>query len=237
MKYKELQNRVAIITGASRGIGEEIARQLADNGVHLTLAARSRVNLENLAEELHHRCDVNVTPQVIDVQDEGMVMNMMRDTFDAFGRIDILVNNAGCVEPLGILEMPLSKWQQTMNTNLTATFLCTREAARYMKLRGGKMVNVASTAGLGPRPGRSAYAAAKAAVINFSESMAAELKDYGIKVYCVAPGRTATALRRIIAPDEDPDVSLKPENVADTVIFLLSDHGDHLSQQPILIRK
>ena len=165
-------------------------------------------------------------------------MTSVKKTADTFGAIDYLVNNAGFVDPVGILEMTTENWDRVMETNLRGTFLFTREAVRYsMKERGGKIINIASTAGISPRPGWSAYAASKAGVVNFSLTMSDELREYGIKVYCISPGRTATELRRILAPDEDPSTILQPEDIAETVAFLLSAAGDYVDGQSIVVRK
>jgi len=228
----------AIITGASRGIGEAIARKMASCGINLSLVARSQSALETNARRFAEEFGVRVLPIPMDVRDENAVIGAVKETLGAFGRIDYLINNAGYVDPVGILEMTSQSWSQTVDTNLTGVFLFTRETVRYaMKDRGGKIINIASTAGLSPRPGWSSYAASKAAVINFSLTMAEELKEYGIKVYCIAPGRTATELRKILAPEEDQSAILGPEQIADTVMFLISDAGDYIDGQSIIIRK
>jgi len=234
MKYPELKGKVAVLTGASRGIGKEIAYKLSQNGVHLTIASRNKEKLNLLAAELKKKYKTKVLPIVVDIQDEGMVIHMIRETIDKFGQIDILINNAGYVDPVGLLEMSLTTWNRTISTNLTGPFLCTREAVKFMKENGGKIINIASTAGMSPRPGWSAYAASKAGLINFSNTMAGELKNYGIRVYCISPGRTATELRRILAPDEDPSTILQPEQVAETLLFLLCDNGNYIDHQIIM---
>jgi len=173
-----------------------------------------------------------------DVRDEAQVIDVVKRAAGAFGSIDCLVNNAGFVDPVGILEMTADNWDRVMETNLRGTFLFTREVVRYsMKERGGKIINIASTAGITPRPGWSAYAASKAGVVNFSLTMSEELREYGVKVYCISPGRTATELRRILAPEEDPSTILQPVNIAETVVFLLSAAGDYVDGQSIIVRR
>jgi NAD(P)-dependent dehydrogenase (short-subunit alcohol dehydrogenase family) len=234
----ELSGKTAIVTGASRGIGEKIAFALAGRGVNLALAARSKEALERNAEEIRGRHGTEVMVYPMDVRDEGQVIGTVERIVGSFGGVDYLINNAGYVDPIGILEMTVENWDRVIETNLRGTFLFTREVVRYsMKERGGKIINVASTAGLTPRPGWSAYAASKAAIINFSQTMSEELKEYGIRVYCISPGRTATELRRILAPEEDPTTILQPEDIADTVVFLLSAAGDFVDGQSITIRK
>ena len=229
--------RVAVVTGASRGIGRAIAVELSRAGYSVVAVAR---NAEDLADTLtaltryptsEHACIA------ADLRQEGDVRRLFAEVATLYGRADILVNNAGYVDPVGILEMTIENWNHTVAVNLTSAFLCTREFVKMNKRHGGKIVNIASTAGLSPRPGWCAYAASKAALVNFSMTMAEELKPYNIKVYCVAPGRTATALRAKLAPDEDQSQILQPRAVAELVRFLISPGGDFIDQQVIVIRK
>ncbi len=230
--------KTALVTGASRGIGREISYALAGRGINVALVARSSEALQHVADEINKRFTANVMVLTADIRNEAQVVDAVKKTADTFGAIDYLVNNAGFVDPVGILEMTTENWDRVMETNLRGTFLFTREAVRYsMKERGGKIINIASTAGISPRPGWSAYAASKAGVVNFSLTMSDELREYGIKVYCISPGRTATELRRILAPDEDPSTILQPEDIAETVAFLLSSAGDYVDGQSIVVRK
>ena len=238
MLNNQFSGKCGIVTGASRGIGLEIARKMAENGINLTLVARSADALKNNANEFKERFGIETLICNKDIRDEKEVIEIVKKTLDHFGSIDYLINNAGYVDPVGILEMTLENWSTVVETNLTGTFLFTRETVRYsMKEMGGKIINIASTAGLTPRPGWSAYAASKAGIINFSLTMAEELKEYDIKVYCLSPGRTATQLRKTLAPEEDQSTILQPENIADTVMFLLSRDGDFIDGQSITIRK
>ena len=228
-----IRDSVVVITGASRGIGKAIALSFSNSGAKVVLAARSVDEMISFESQL--KSDHIIIE--MDVCDESSVKNMVETTVKKFGRIDVLINNAGYIEPLGIMETPLESWDLTLRTNLTGTFLCTREVLRYMKKTGGKLINIASTAGTGPRPGWSAYAASKAAVINFSKSMAEELRSYNIKVFCICPSGTATDLRKKIAPDEDPSTIMQPEHVVKIVEFCLNGSADVLEGQPILVWK
>ena len=203
----------AIVTGSERGIGKAIARELCKRGHYYY--GFSRFN------------DVDVSdPEIV------------RKAFDELERFppEALINNAGVVEMGGVLELTPEAWRRQFAVNLDGVFYCTREYVRIAKERGGKIINIASTAGLGPRPGRSAYSASKAAVINFSLSMSEELRPYGIKVYCVAPGACATDMRRIIAPDDDFETMMKPEDLAQFVVDLV-EGGDVLDGQVIQVRR
>ena len=121
--------------------------------------------------------------------------------------------------------------------NLFSVFILTRETVRFMKNRGGKIINVASTAGMSARPGWSAYASSKAALISFTQTMSKELEEYKIKLYSVSPGRCATDLRKLLAPEEDPKTIMQPEEVADVIYSLTSGFGNVLDGQNIILRK
>jgi len=121
--------------------------------------------------------------------------------------------------------------------NVFAPFMFMRECVKYMKDKGGKILNVASTAGMTPRPGWLSYASSKAAVISMSQTLTAELAEYGISVYCVSPGRCATKLRKRLAPDEDPTTIMQPEDVAEVICNLISPNEKCLDGQNIVIRK
>jgi 3-oxoacyl-[acyl-carrier protein] reductase len=136
-----------------------------------------------------------------------------------------------------LFETTIDNWNKTLAVNLTGVFLTTKEVSRYMKKTGGKIINIASTAGLSPRPGWSAYAASKAGLINFSETMAEELREYNIKVFIIAPGSTATDLRRRLAPNENPKTIMQPDKIANIVNFMLTDGADVIEGQVIQVRE
>jgi NAD(P)-dependent dehydrogenase (short-subunit alcohol dehydrogenase family) len=204
----------AIVTGSERGIGKAIARELCRRGHGYYAFSRFY--------------DIDVSSY-----------ESVRQAFDKFADepINVLINNAGVVEMGTVLELTPEQWRRQFATNLDGVFYCTKEYVRIVKDRGqgGKIINIASTAGLGARPGRSAYAASKAAVINFSLSMSEELKPYGIKVYCIAPGACATDMRRIIAPDDDFKSMMQPHELARFVVDI-AEHGDMLDGQVIQAR-
>jgi 3-oxoacyl-[acyl-carrier protein] reductase len=227
-----IKDSVIVITGASRGIGKVMALRFSRLGAKVVLAARSVDVMQSFAHEL-------ASPYLIvetDVCSESSIRNMIEKAIRTFGRIDILINNAGFVEARGVMDTSLKTWDLTMKTNLTGTFITTREALRYMKKTGGKIINIASTAGTGPRPGWCAYAASKAGVINFSMSIAKELESYNIRVFCLCPAGTATDLRKKLVPDEDPTTIMQPEDVVNVVEYCLSDEADVIESQPIIIR-
>ena len=228
-----MKNKVVIVTGASQGIGREIAINLSENGAKIVLVSRNIKMLKQTASMLNNE---NIIIQT-DIRLENSVKNMVKKTIETFGKIDVLINNAGYVEPAGILEMKLKHWTDMIDTNLTGTFLCTKEVVKYMKKSGGKIINIASTAGIGARPGWSGYAASKAGVISFSLTMAEELRNYNIKVFCICPGRTATNLRKKLAPNEDPTTIMQPESVVKIVKYCFTDDANIIEGQPILVRE
>jgi NAD(P)-dependent dehydrogenase (short-subunit alcohol dehydrogenase family) len=202
-----------IVTGSERGIGKEIARELCRRGHYYY--GFSRWN-------------------DIDVSDDKCIANV----FDKLSMSppEALINNAGVVEMGSVLELTPEAWRRQIDVNLNGVFYCSKEYARITKRTGGKIINIASTAGLGPRPGRSAYAASKAAVINFSLSLAEELRPYGIKVYCIAPGACNTDLRHQINPDDDFENMMQPEELARFVVDIV-EGGEMLDGQVIQVRR
>ncbi len=228
-----MKNKVIFITGASAGIGEELVRTFSKDGAKVILASRNIQKLQSIADTLQSE---NLVLQT-DIKDEKSIKYSFAKTIEKYGKIDVLINNAGTVEPLGLLDMSLEQWNDMIQTNLTGTFLCTKECVKYMKKTGGKIVNIASTAGIGARAGWSGYAASKAGVISFSETMAEELRSYGIKVYCICPGRTATDLRKKLAPLEDPTSIMQPKSVVETIKYCIESKSDVLEGQPLLVRE
>ena len=229
----------ALVTGASRGIGRAIALEIAPDCDALVLAARTQPLLKEVGHQVQRRnpkCRAVV--QAIDVTDPQLVDRCFAEVIADLGGLDALINCAGTAIPAtAVQEITLEVWEQIFKTNATAPFLMIKAAIPAMRhARNPTIINMSSTAGLSARPGWSAYAAAKASVANFSETMAAELKPYGIKVHCIAPGRTATELRRVLVPDEDPSTIMQPEAVARVVRFLLSVDGQVLQGQTIRIR-
>lgn len=231
---------VALVTGGGRGIGRSIAVELSSQGYSVAVVSRTESELLEtvaLCKENKIGAYQEFLALANDVTSEREVTHAIHTSERELGPIQLLVNNAGFVDPVGLLEMSGENWNQTVATNLTAVFLTCREFARGAKGRGGKIVNIASTAGLSARPGWSAYAASKAAVVNLSATLSEELRQYGIRVYCIAPGRTATALRQRLAPREDQAKILQPAAIARLVALLASDAGMHLDDQVILIRQ
>ncbi|MET3548131.1 3-oxoacyl-[acyl-carrier protein] reductase [Paenibacillus favisporus] len=229
--------KTCLITGASRGIGRAIAIELSYKRGEISkfiLVARDIMELENTKRLMS--LSPNIETFVMDQADLKQVEEQLGIILEN-NTIDILINCAGFVEPSSLLETTVENWESTFTVNVGSVFLITREIVKKMKSYGGKIINISSTAGLGARPGWSAYSASKAAIINFSLTLSEELKEYGIKVYCISPGRCATDLRKKLAPDEDPASIMQPEEIAYVVNNLISKSGNSLDGQNIVVRQ
>jgi NAD(P)-dependent dehydrogenase (short-subunit alcohol dehydrogenase family) len=187
-----LEGKVAIVTGAGTGIGQGIAGAFAGEGARVVMASRSRRKLDPAAEALRAAgASVLVVPT--DVSDEGQVVALFQQTMQTFGRLDILVNNAGVFESAPLEEMSLASWQKVINTCLTGSFLCTREAMKIMKPQGGgRIINIGSISAQMPRPGAAAYSCAKLALVSLTKTTALEGRAFGIVASCLHPGNVAT---------------------------------------------
>ena len=226
-----------LITGASKGIGAAIAAELAQDATVLMLVARSADLLGSVKAEIEANTNCRVEMTVCDVADEAAVDDLMNVMETEHGGLDILVNCAGFAIPAtAVQETTPEIWQEMFRVNVFSAYLMTRAAIPL--LAAGKtpsIVNIGSTAGISARPGWSAYAASKV-VMSTSNTMAEELKPYGIRVHCLAPGRI-TELRRVLAPDEDPSTIMQPEAVARIARFLVSSDADVISGQTIQVRQ
>jgi 3-oxoacyl-[acyl-carrier protein] reductase len=211
----ELSDKVAIVTGAGRGIGKAIAEAYAAAGAKVVCAARSTNEIEPLAAQLK---GLAVT---CDVSDEAAIQNLMQKTVDAYGRIDILVNNAGAVARLPTHELPVEDWDQVMNVNLRGVFLCCKYAIPNMLAQGGGcIINISSGAGVsGPR-NRSAYAASKHGVMGLTKVLHAEYLHEGIRAHVILPDATTSQMRTTGFPDEVPDSLIQAEDIADAAVYL-----------------
>lgn len=229
--------KVCVITGASRGIGRAIAISLSKRAdiTHFILLARSEEGLQETAELMNPGKHIEWYP--VDLTEYTEVQEIIQQVGTRFGSIHMLINVAGYADPKSLLETTIENWEKTYKINVHSVFNITKEVVKFMRKTGGQILNVASTAGSTPRPGWLAYASSKAAIINMSQTLSEELWEYGIYVYCISPGRCATDLRRILAPDEDPSTIMQPEHVGEVVNRLLSEDGICLDGQNIIVRK
>jgi NAD(P)-dependent dehydrogenase (short-subunit alcohol dehydrogenase family) len=188
---KKLEGKIAVVTGASQGIGLGIAQGLAAEGASLVLTARNAERLNQNAEALT-QAGTNVLTIPADVTDEAQVQEVFRQTRERFGRLDILVNNAGIFDGGPVDELSVETWDRVMATNLRGPFLCTREAMRMMKeQRGGRIINIGSISAQRVRPNSAAYSTSKHGLWGLTQVTALEGREYGITCGCLHPGNVA----------------------------------------------
>ncbi len=230
--------RTAIITGASQGIGRATAVRLSRepdiNGI--ALVARSEERLHETAA-LMDADGTEIALYPYDLADLEGIPALVGSIRERFGRIHVLCNIAGYAEPKALLDTTNENVVRTYTVNVLAMIVLIREVVRWMRQHPAKILNVASTAGITSRPGWLAYASSKAAVVSLGETLSDELAGTGIKVYTISPGRCATDLRRILAPEEDLTTIMQPEEVADVIATLLSDAERTLDGQNIIVRR
>ena len=237
-----VDNKVALITGASRGIGRATALELAKAGAKIVInyagnAAAAQEVLKAIQDLGGQAIAVQANIAVAAEVDE-----LIEKTVAAFGSIDILVNNAGITRDTLLMRMKEADWDAVLDTNLKGVFLCTKAAAKLMmKQRSGKIINMTSVVGLTGNAGQANYAAAKAGVVGFTKSMAKELGSRGITVNAVAPGFIATDMTEVL-PDSVKEQMTgniplgrpgTPSDVAKAVLFLCSDAAAYITGQTL----
>ncbi|MBS3735403.1 MAG: SDR family oxidoreductase [Phycisphaerae bacterium] len=245
MSDADLRGKLAVVTGAGRGIGRAIALGLAERGAHVVLAARTAEQIERVAAEIAERAAAatgshaaagGATPVVADVSDADSVVALFAAA-DAIGPVDVLVNNAGVGRYGPVAEFAVEDFDHVTAVNLRGTFLCCREAMRRMGPRGsGFIINIASVVGFKGYVNQAAYTAGKHGVMGLTKSLAAEAQPSGVRVSAVLPGGVDTEMVAASRPDLDRDELLSPEDVAGAVLYLLS-LSDRAHVDQIYIRR
>ena len=234
----DLTGRVALVTGASGGLGGAIARTLHRQGATVVLTGRKRAALDALAAELGGKSTVFAG----DLADPAMGDALVKGAEAAFGSLDILVNNAGLTRDTLLLRMKDEDWQTVIDVDLTAAFRLTRTALRGMlKRRWGRVVTITSVVGATGNPGQANYAAAKAGLVGMSKAVAAEVAERGITVNCVAPGFIATAMTDALNEAQRSAIQARipagrlgtPTDVAACVLFLASQEAAYVTGQTV----
>jgi NAD(P)-dependent dehydrogenase (short-subunit alcohol dehydrogenase family) len=215
-----LKNKVALITGATQGIGLAIARALADEGCHLALCGRNEHELQRSQKQLAGK-GVKVLAMACDVRDEQSVSDLFKAVCERFGRLDILINNAGIAHAdLPVAKLPAQDWSDVIATNLTGMFLVTKAALPLIK-RGGIIVNNLSVAAKQVFPNSAAYNASKHGALGFTNSLREELREKGIRVTALLPGATDTAIWNTFWPDAPRKRMMRADAVAQAVVAAL----------------
>lgn len=247
MSQFELTDKVAIITGGGTGIGQTIALEFVKAGANVVIASRKQSNLDSTVEKIKALGKTTLAIAT-DVRVPEQVDDLIKQTVDKFGRVDIMVNNAGASFMSPVEEMTPNGWDTIININLKGTFLCCRAAGKVMiEQKSGKIINVASTAGVNGSPRMAHYGAAKAGVINFTKSLATEWAPYNINVNCITPGLIETEgvkTQMNLDPqaiEEQKKLPLlrrpgQPEDIAFTAIFLASEASKFLTGENIIVR-
>lgn len=241
----KLENKVAIVTGAGRGIGRAIALTFAREGAKVAVADINYETASKVVEEIKGSGGEAVALKV-DVADAESVEKMVREVLEKFGKIDILVNNAGIIRPSPLLETSEEDWDAVMNVNLKGVFLCSKAVVRHMiKQKSGSIINIASISGEAPELNTGAYTPSKAGVIALTSLMAMEWAKYGIRVNSISPGATWTPMEYEFYPTEElykrrcETIPLgrfaQPEEIAEVALFLASDSASYITGENIRV--
>ena len=233
----KLEGRVALVTGASQGIGHACALALAGQGAKLALAARNQQKLDELAQQIA-ATGGQAAVFAIDVADEEQIKSGVKAAIAQLGKIDILVNNAGITRDQLIMRMKRADWDAVLNTNLTSAYLCSQQVIGSMlKQRWGRIINISSVFGQTGQAGQTNYAASKAGLIGLTMAIAREVASRNITCNAVAPGFIETGMTSVLSDDFKQN-ALKmiplgrvgaPEDVANAVCFLASEEASYIT--------
>lgn len=234
--------KVALVTGATRGIGKEIALTLAENGFNIALNYRKESEeLESLKKEIESK-NVKCLAVCGDVSNYEQVENFVKEIISEFGRIDVLVNNAGITKDMLLMRMKKEDFESVIDVNLVGTFNVTKNVIPYMmKARNGKIVNISSVVGISGNASQTNYSASKAGIIGFTKSLAKEVASRNINVNAVAPGFIQTDMTNVLKDEIKEEISknipLKrmgtARDVANLVSFLVSENSNYITGQVI----
>ena len=232
----ELKGKVAIVTGSGRGIGRAIALVLAKHGAHVVAAARTVEQIDLLAEQIAAEGG-RATAIPTDVTEETSVLALFEKVREDLGRLDVLVNNAGLGIYGEMIDFDVDDFDRVLAVNLRGTFLCSREAMRMMvPPKKGYIINISSVVGLKGYPNQSAYTASKHGVMGLTKTLAVEAQEHNIRVSAILPGGVDTELVGRARPDLDRSILMQPDDIAQTVLFLLS-LSDRCAIDQIYIRR
>ena len=223
---KELIGKVAIVTGASRGIGRAISVALAGEGAAVVLAARSIEKLEETAEQVS-KAGGQAEIVVTELTEEDSIKNLVKETAEKFGRLDILVNNAGVTHSAPLAETATQDWEKCMQVNARAPFILCREALGLLsKAEAGCIINIASVVGVKGYPLQSAYTSSKHALRGMTISLSEELRGSNVRVHLLCPGGVDTDMVGNVRPDIKKEDLIRPDEIAELVLYLVTHKGN-----------
>ncbi len=234
------ENRVALITGASRGIGHAIARRLAAEGYDLSICGTNQATIERAADAIRAEAGVEILARAVDVSDKDAVQGLVSETAKHYGRLDVLVNNAGITRDNISMRMKPEEWQQVIDTNLSSVFYAMQAALRpMMKAKFGRIINISSVVASMGNPGQLNYCASKGGIDAMTRSLAREIGSRGITVNAVAPGFIATDMTAELGDEAHKSLAGQiplgrlgaPEDIAAAVAFLASDDAGYITGQ------
>ena len=239
-----VKDKIALVTGGTRGIGKEIALSLAKEGANVAITYTSNEDIALTVVEEIKANGVNAIAVKANVVNNDEVLNMVKVVEKNLGTIDILVNNAGITKDNLLIRMSEEDWDSVLDVNLKGVFLSTKAVARaMMKKRYGKIINISSVVGLNGNAGQGNYSASKAGVVGFTKSMAKELASRGVRVNAIAPGFIETDMTDVLK-DEIKNEMVKniplcafgqPEDIANLVVFLASEKSDYITGELIKV--
>ncbi len=239
-----LQNQIAVVTGAGRGIGHAIALRLAAEGARIASVSRTEANAQRTADEINATHPDCARAYAVDVSDHAAVQEVGGRIFADFERVDILVNNAGVTRDGLSMRMSVEDWDTVLNTNLKGAFNFVQAVQRNMlKQRSGRIINISSVIGLIGNAGQANYAASKAGLIGFTKSLAREVASRGITVNAVAPGLIETDMTSVLSEEIRKVILSKiplncfgqPEDIANAVAFLASPEAKYITGQVLAV--
>ena len=239
----DLSGKVALITGASRGIGQSISIILAQNGAHVICVSRNINDVQAVADKITNQKFV-ASAASCDISSTHNVTELVKDIIEKHGRIDILINNAGITSDNLLMRMSEDDWDNVLNVNLKAAFTAIKAASRTMiKQRSGRIINISSVVGLMGNAGQVNYAASKAGLIGMTKSVAREFASRGITANCIAPGYIETEMTNKLKDEVKSSLNEQiplgrignVEDIAYAVAFLASDEASYITGQTLAV--